>query len=66
MEPQLVWCPQFSWTRIRGESDVEGGGGHGWIEEGEESWVGAILSKDDGGGGDGLGTVVEAAMRFAN
>ena len=24
--------PQFSWTRIKGESDVKGGGGHGWVE----------------------------------
>ena len=43
-----VWRPQFSWTRIRGESDVEGGGGHGWIEEGEESWVGATGVGADG------------------
>ena len=28
-------APQFSWTRIRGESDVEGGRGHGSVEEGE-------------------------------
>ena len=40
--------PQFSWTRIKGESDVEGGGGHGWSEEGEESGVGA-----DGGSPEG-------------
>ena len=40
-EVLVLWRPQFSRTRIRGESDVEGGGGHGWIEEGEESWVGA-------------------------
>ena len=26
--------PQFSWTRIKGESDVKGGGGHGSVEEG--------------------------------
>ena len=44
----LVRRPQFSWTRIRGESDVEGGGGHGWSEEGEESGVGA-----DGGSPEG-------------
>ena len=25
--------PQFSWTRIKGESDVEGGGGHGGRRE---------------------------------
>ena len=41
-------APQFSWTRIKGESDVEGGGGHGWSEEGEESGVGA-----DGGSPEG-------------
>ena len=33
--------PQFSWTRIRGESDVTGGRGHGSVEEGEGSRVGA-------------------------
>ena len=27
--------------RVRRESDVEGGGGHGWIEAREGSWVGA-------------------------
>ena len=26
-----VTRPQFSWTRIKGESDVEGGGGHGAV-----------------------------------
>ena len=33
--------PQFSWTRIKGESDVEGGGGHGRVEASAGSWVGA-------------------------
>ena len=33
--------PQFSWTRIKGESDVEGGGGHGWVEASAGSGVGA-------------------------
>ena len=33
--------PQFSWTRIKGESDVKGGGGHGWFEAREGSCVGA-------------------------
>ena len=33
--------PQFSWTRIKGESDVEGGGEHGWVEASDGSWVGA-------------------------
>ena len=40
--------PRFSWTRIRGESDVEGGGGHGSVEEGAGSGVGA-----DGGSPEG-------------
>ena len=40
--------PQFSWTRIRGESDVEGGGGYGWVEASEGSWVGATGVSADG------------------
>ena len=41
--------PRFSWTRIiRGESDVEGGGGHGWVEASAGSGVGA-----DGGSPEG-------------
>ena len=40
--------PQFSWTRIKGESDVKGGGGHGWVEASAGSWVGA-----DGGSPEG-------------
>ena len=40
--------PQFSWTRIRGESDVKGGGGHGWVEASAGSGVGA-----DGGSPEG-------------
>ncbi len=44
----LLGRPQFSWTRIKGESDVAGGRGHGWIETGEGSWVGA-----DGGSPEG-------------
>ena len=36
-----LWCPRFSWTRIKGESDVEGGGGHGWVEASAGSGVGA-------------------------
>ena len=35
--------PQFSWTRIKGQSDVEGGGGHGWFEAREGSCVGAAV-----------------------
>ena len=33
--------PQFSCTRIKGESDVKGGGGLGWVEASEGSCVGA-------------------------
>ena len=40
--------PRFSWTRIKGESDVQGGSGNGSVEEGEGSWVGA-----DGGSPEG-------------
>ena len=36
-----ILCPRFSWTRIKGESDVQGGSGNGSVEEGEGSWVGA-------------------------
>ncbi len=36
-----VLRPRFSWTRIKGESDVQGGSGNGSVEEGEGSWVGA-------------------------
>ena len=36
-----VWRPQVSWTRIKGESDVKGGGGHGWVEASAGSGVGA-------------------------
>ena len=39
----LVRRPQFSWTRIKGESDVKGGGGHGWVEEGAGNGVGAAV-----------------------
>ena len=41
LEP--VRRPQFSWTRIKGESDVKGGGGHGWVEASAGSWVGAAV-----------------------
>ena len=34
-------CPLFSWTRIRGESNVQGGGGNGSIEEGAGESFGA-------------------------
>ena len=47
-EETEIWRPRFSWTRIKGESDVKGGGGHGWVEEGEGSCVGA-----DGGSPEG-------------
>ncbi len=33
--------PQFSWTWIKGESNVEGGGGHGWVKASAGSGVGA-------------------------
>ena len=33
--------PGFSWTRIKGESDVKGGGRHGWVEASAGSGVGA-------------------------
>ena len=46
---QCLRRPRFSWTRIiRGESDVEGGGGHGWVEASAGSGVGA-----DGGSPEG-------------
>ncbi len=35
--------PQFSWTRIKGESDVTRRWGYGWIEASEGSWVGAAV-----------------------
>ena len=41
-------CPQFSWTRIKGESDVTGGGGHGWFKAGEVIGVGATGVGADG------------------
>ena len=41
--PPAVRRPQFSWTRIRGESDVAGGRGHGSVEEGAGSGVGAAV-----------------------
>ena len=44
----MVGRPQFSWTRIKGESDVAGGRGYGWVEACEGSWVGA-----DGGSPEG-------------
>ena len=33
--------PQFSWTRIKGESNVHGGGGNGSVKDGDGSCVGA-------------------------
>ena len=38
----------FSWTRIKGESDVEGGGENGSVEEREGTWIGT-----DGGSPEG-------------
>ena len=40
--------PQFSWTRIKGESNVQGGRGNGSVKDGEGCWVGA-----DGGSPEG-------------
>ena len=40
----MVSRPQFSWTRIKGESDVTGRWGYGGVEAGEGSWVAAVLS----------------------
>ena len=37
----VVLRPQFSWTRIKGGSDVQGGRGNGSVEAGEGNWVGA-------------------------
>ena len=48
--------PQFSWTRIKGESDVKGGGGHGWVEASAGSWVGA-----DGGSRRATGVSADGA-----
>ena len=42
--------PQFSWTRIKGESDVKGGGGHGWVEASAGSGVGADPAAVGAGG----------------
>ena len=39
--PPEAGRPQFSWTRIRGESDVTRRWGYGSVEGGEGSWVGA-------------------------
>ena len=45
---QFVRRPRFSWTRINGESDVQGGRGNGSVEAGEGIWVGS-----DGGSPEG-------------
>ncbi len=56
-----VGRPQFSWTRIRGESDVTRRWGYGSVEAGEGSWVGADGASPEGDrsrrrrGGDGVG-----------
>ena len=53
--------PQFSWTRIKGESDVTRRWGYGSVEGGEGSWVGADGGSPEGDrsrrrrGGDGVG-----------
>ena len=53
--------PQFSWTRIKGESDVTRRWGYGSVEGGEGSWVGGDGGSPEGDrsrrrrGGDGVG-----------
>ena len=47
-DAQMVRRPQFSWTRIKGESDVKGGGGHGWVEASAGSGVGADGGRPEG------------------
>ena len=53
--------PQFSWTRIKGESDVTRRWGYGSVEGGEGSWVGGDEGSPEGDrsrrrrGGDGVG-----------
>ena len=37
----VIWRPRFSWTRIKGESDVQGGRGNGSVEASEGSGIGA-------------------------
>ena len=62
--------PQFSWTRIRGESNVQGGGGNGSIEERAGEGVGgdggspegdrsARRRRGRGGGAPGAGAALE-------
>ena len=41
LRDEVLSRPQFSWTRIEGESDVTGGRGHGEVEAAEGSRVGA-------------------------
>ena len=59
-EPMLG-RPQFSWTRIKGESDVTRRWGYGSVEGGEGSWVGGDEGSPEGDrsrrrrGGDGVG-----------
>ena len=45
---QQVRRPLFSWTRIKGESDVQGGWENGSVEEREGTWIGT-----DGGSPEG-------------
>ena len=62
--------PQFSWTRIKGESNVQGGRGNGSVKDGEGCWVGADGGSPEGdrspcrrggdwGGGLGAGATME-------
>ena len=51
----MVWvsgkAPRFSWTRIKGESDVQGGGGNGAVEDEKGVWGGATGVRADGAAG---------------
>ena len=62
--------PRFSWTRSKGESDVQGGWEHGSVKEREGTWVGTDGGSPEGdwsarrrrgrrGGGPGAAAAVE-------
>ena len=44
----LLRRPRFSWTRIKGESDVQGGWENGSVEEHEWTWVGTDEGSPEG------------------
>ena len=46
-DKRMLRRPRFSWTRIKGESDVQGGRGNGSVEEGEGTWVGSTGVRAD-------------------